>query len=148
MNIRIMTEDDIDDVCRIENESFAVPWSRESIEKAYEQPGNIYIIAEEEDEVIGFAGFWTSFDTADLCSIAVKEKYRKRHTGYELLSEGIRLCRQNGIERIMLEVRASNEPAIKLYHKMDFKEIGKRRGYYKEPVEDALIMEKKFTDER
>ena len=48
----------------------------------------------------------------------------------------------------MLEVRASNEPAIKLYHKMDFKEIGKRRGYYKEPVEDALIMEKKFTDER
>ena len=144
MNIRIMTEDDIDDVCRIENESFAVPWSRESIEKAYEQPDNIYIIAEEEDEVIGFAGFWTSFDTADLCSIAVKENQRKKHIGYELLCEGVRLCRQKGTERIMLEVRVSNIPAINLNKKINFTEIGKRRGYYKEPVEDALIMEKKL----
>ena len=142
MTIRKMTEDDLDKVCIIENEAFSVPWSRESIKNAMNNSDNIYIVSEEDGEVTGFAGFWKSYETADLCNIVVMEKYRKQHIGYKLLAEGIRLCKERGIERIMLEVRQSNTSAICLYQKMDFKEIGKRRGYYKEPVEDAIIMER------
>lgn len=142
MNIRRMNSGDIDEVCRIENESFSIPWSRESIIKAYQNEANIYLAAEDEAGIIGFAGLWTSYETADLCNIVVDKKYRKKHAGYALLNEGIRLCRESNIERIMLEVRKSNKPAINLYKKMNFCEIGIRKSYYSEPVEDALIMEK------
>ena len=139
--IREMRIEDIREVVRIEEEIFSNPWSEKSFQDALTSKDNIYLVAVLEGEVAGYCGIWTSYDTADLCNIAVTAKYRKRGIAGKLLHEAVNLTAGREVERILLEVRESNTAAIALYKKFQFQKIGVRRGYYSAPKEDAVLME-------
>ncbi len=141
MVIRKMQEGDIPAVAAIEKAVFSSPWSEKSFRDALPVPSNCYLVAETEGEVVGYCGFWVSFEIADLCNMAVAPQRRRQRIGGQILSEGIRMVRQQGAEQVFLEVRESNGIAIGLYKKLGFQEIGIRKGYYDTPKEDALLMQ-------
>lgn len=144
MQIRRMSEKDIDAVAELEKKIFSSPWSKESIQKAFSLNENIYLVAEEKNEIVGYCGIWTSFETADLCNIAVHPEWRRRGIADEVLAEAFRLCRKSQVEQLLLEVRESNNGAIALYKKNGFVSIDVRKAYYKSPIENAIIMQLKL----
>lgn len=137
--IREMTAVDIGAVCDIEKSSFKTPWSEgavcDEINKSYSR----YFTALCGDEIVGFAGVWCIQETAELVRIAVAPEFLRRGIGGMLISEVFAHAKNSGCERIMLEVRKNNAPAVNLYKKHKFREITVRKGYY--DGEDALIME-------
>lgn len=142
--IRKMTAADSSRVAEIEKDIFSSPWSEKSFLDAIQSEDNIYLTAVAGEEVIGYCGFWVSYETADLCNMAVAVPYRRQSVGQQLLTEGIRCLQQKDVQRILLEVRKSNEKAKKLYQKMGFACIGERKKYYSNPEEDAILMQKEI----
>lgn len=140
MRIREMTENDLLAVCMLENQNFSNSWSQKSFEDAIGREDTVYLTAEEENKVIGFCGIWLSYETADLCHIVVDPSARGKGVATKLLQQGILQCRERFTERLLLEVRSSNLPAIQLYKKNNFKSIHIRKEYYSNPTEDAVIM--------
>ena len=102
----------------------------------------IYLVAECEGDVAGSCVFFCSFETADLSNVTVDERCRRRGLAEALLREAFERCLDKGVEQVLLEVRESNVAAIGLYEKLGFAVISRRRGYYRDPQEDALIMQK------
>ena len=143
--LRAMTMADLDAVCQIEEQCFSVPWSRESMEK--ELIGNDqahYLVAEIDEKVVGYAGFWQVLDEGHIMNIAVAPSMRGQGLGEELMRAMLQQGTQLGIIYWTLEVRVSNIAAIKLYEKVGFTSAGIRPGYYEKPKEDANIMWYKF----
>lgn len=140
--VRDMRKEDIAEVVAIEKSIFTAPWSEKSFLDALESPQNIYLVEECKGQIAGYCGIWTSFDSSDLCNMAVVPTFRRKNIGERLLLEGIACAKKMGVEHMLLEVRKKNQPAIGLYQKNGFHEIGIRKAYYTKPVEDALLMEK------
>ncbi len=140
--IRKMAISDLEEVISLERVIFGTYPDMESYKKSCLRPENIYMVAKNSSNIIAYCTIVASYETADLCNIAVKEGYRRCHIAQKLLSECILCCKDIGVERILLEVRKDNIPALKFYAKMNFKKIGIRKGYYKNPYADAVIMEK------
>jgi len=90
--------------------------------------------------LVGFGCFWAIVDEAHITLVAVHPKYQGQGLGQALLYALLQKARQRGLERATLEVRASNQPALLLYEKFGFQEAGRRRRYYEETGEDALIL--------
>ena len=101
----------------------------------------VVFVAKENDEIVGFAGFSTCLDEASLNNIVVKKSHRNRGIGGELLESLIELCSQLRMKTFTLEVDIENEPAIHLYEKFGFKNLGIRKNYYNNS-RDAFIMTK------
>lgn len=141
MQIRLMRPADLDQVEEMERQIFSDPWSRQSIENDYCQPDNIYLVAEADGYVAGYCGVWCSFECADLCNLAVAPEWRRRGVASALFGEAVRRCRSRHVERLLLEVRISNEPALSFYEKKGFRKIHMRKRYYRNPVEDAWVMQ-------
>lgn len=139
--IRKMTAEDIAEAVMIEKSIFSKPWSEKSFRDALASEDNIYLAEIQEGKVVGYCGIWTSFDTADLCNMAVLPECRRKGIADRLLEEAVSIAGEKAVERIVLEVRESNEAAIRLYQKHNFRKIGVRRGYYTVPKEDAVLME-------
>lgn len=140
MNIRLMKETDLWQVTVIEQEIFSQPWSKQGFLDALKNKDTLYLVAEEKNTILGYLGLWQSFEEADITNVAVKSEYRRKGVAGRLLSEGRRLAAQRGITALTLEVRVSNEPAIRLYEKYGFRSLGIRPGFYEKPKEDAIIM--------
>lgn len=134
-----MDESHIPEVVRIENDSFSTPWSATIFVRALRDEKTRTIVALLEGRVVGYAVFWVVGDFAELGDIAVEERCRQRGVGEMLVSTVIDTCAVLGVRSLFLEVRESNRPARKLYEKKNFSEITRRRGYYTNPVEDALV---------
>ncbi|HOR86619.1 MAG TPA: tRNA (adenosine(37)-N6)-threonylcarbamoyltransferase complex dimerization subunit type 1 TsaB [Bacillota bacterium] len=147
-NIELMNMSfgDIDQVCEIENLSFAIPWSRESFESELSQ-NNLarYIVAKVNGKVVAYGGMWIILDEGHITNIAVHPDYRGQKIGEKLVEALLREAKESNAERITLEVRASNDAARKLYQKQGFTDGGIRKGYYGDNREDAIIMWKKLT---
>lgn len=141
MQIKRMEAADISQVVQMGQHCFAHPWTQEDYRKHYQEKDKIYLVCMHENHVVASSVVWCSFDTADLCNIVVAEPYRGRGIAERLLHESFCLCREMGVERVLLEVRESNLPAIKLYEKLHFQQISVRRNYYHDPMENAVIME-------
>lgn len=139
--VRAMQREDIPAVAAIEKSIFSAPWSEESFLRAFSSPDNIYLVSVSEEGVAGYCGIWISYETADLCNIAVAQEYRRQGMGEKLLSEAAARAESCGVERLMLEVRESNRSALCLYEKKGFQQIGIRKGYYDLPKEDAVLMQ-------
>ena len=141
-----MSFGDIDQVCEIENLSFAIPWSRESFESELSQ-NNLarYIVAKVNGKVVAYGGMWIILDEGHITNIAVHPDYRGQKIGEKLVEALLREAKESNAERITLEVRASNDAARKLYQKQGFTDGGIRKGYYGDNREDAIIMWKKLT---
>lgn len=139
-----MTSEDLDDVARIESESFSTPWSRNAFENALHDNNYIFYVARIDKKVIGTAGLIVSFDEADVTNVAVDKKYRGNGVATDLFLTLLEKGVSAGIKTFTLEVRESNHPAIALYEKSGFVFIGKRPGFYDAPKEDALMYQKKI----
>jgi ribosomal-protein-alanine N-acetyltransferase len=138
---RKMRAEDLDRVVEIENRAFLTPWSRSSFEAELKSNSKAhYLVACEGEKVVGYIGAWFIFEEAHITNIAVDSSRRGRGIGDRLLAEFVEYCRARSIKRMTLEVRRSNEVAIGLYKKHDFKALGVRKGYYTDTGEDALLM--------
>lgn len=138
--INDMTLADVDNCAILEEKIFAHAWSKKSIKDTLAAKENICMTVTGSDGgFVGYCIFTTSFDDADLCRIAISEKYRRNHIADNLLEKALIKLKEKGIKRVLLEVRESNEPAISLYKKYGFEQIGIRKNYYSEPVENGLV---------
>ena len=140
MEIRNMTEADLPEVCDIENESFSDPWSEKSFRDSLLDEKNGYLVAEVDGKIAGYCGLWGIAGEGDIYNVAVKKEFRRKHIGEALLKTLIQQSIERGITSFTLEVRASNEPAIKLYESLGFHGVGIRKDFYTKPKEDAVIM--------
>lgn len=147
MLIRKMTLLDIPAVTEIEKECFSMPWSEQSLKESLEREDTLFLVCEENagdidtaSVITGYIGMYISFEEGDITNVAVGTCYRKKGYGEALVSKAKSLAAEKQLERILLEVRVSNAPAISLYKKMGFEELGLRKKFYEHPVEDALIM--------
>lgn len=98
------------------------------------------LVYELDNNIIGFIIYSIIYDRAEIIDILIDNNYRNKGYGDELLKNGIEDCLNNNCKNITLEVKESNESAINLYKKNNFKVIAKRKNYYKN--EDAYLMEK------
>ena len=137
---RAMTRDDADAVSAIEAKSFAMPWSREDFWREATNELATYIVGELDGKIIAYAGAWVSFNQAEVMSVAVEPDWRGQGVGTILFGELIKEVKARGATAITLEVRPSNTAAIKLYESFGLKSVGRRKKYYLDNGEDALIM--------
>lgn len=140
MNITRMKENDLEQVAAIEWEAFSQPWTKQGFLDAINNENTLYLVAEENHSVLGYLGLWQSFEEADITNVAVRADCRRKGVAHCLLEETKRLAAERGITTLTLEVRVSNEPAIRLYEKCGFRSLGVRPGFYEKPREDAMIM--------
>ena len=139
--IRRMRLKDVDAVAAIENATFARPWSRESFRQ--EMTRNVaarYLVAEEDGQVVGYAGAWIILDESHITNIAVAKEARGRGIGRKLTAELLQVLSNLGAGYATLEVRVSNLPAQALYKSLGFVSVGKRKRYYEDNNEDAFLM--------
>ncbi len=150
--VRAARESDLDAVLEIERASFSDPWSRESFESALELGRMLFVIAEGapeatgpdtepgRQELLGYAIVLLLFDEAEVADLAVAPAARGRGIGGLLLDAVTAEVRVVGVRSLYLEVRESNVWARALYDSRSFAHVGRRRGYYASPREDALVM--------
>ncbi len=139
--IRKAEEKDVLAIEQIEKQCFAVPWSYESLYKdIVENKLAFYIVAEIAGQICGYVGIWKIFEEGHITNVAVAPEFRRKHIGRAMLETLISVTAEAGIEKYTLEVRAGNEPAIRLYEGLGFKSAGIRPGYYEDNGEDAVIM--------
>ena len=131
----------LDGIVEIENRSFPDPWSRGAFEDYLDAPDGELLVLEEAGQTAGFALYHVSFEDAELYNIAVDDAFRRRGFGRALLEAVLARARERGAERMYLEVRKSNAPAVALYRAVGFAVCGVRRNYYSLPTEDALLMD-------
>lgn len=140
MLIRKMTEEDIPEVCAIETETFSEPWKEEDFRKAMADVNNYYLVVELNQRIAGYCGYWGIAGEGDIFNVAVKKENRGHKLGYQMMSELIKASFDRGITSLTLEVRSSNEAALRLYESLGFVREGIRRDFYSKPKEDAVIM--------
>lgn len=138
--IREMYPDDIDDVLEVERQSFTMPWSETSFRSEIYSRHSITRIAELNGAVVGYVCVKQVTDEGHLLDLAVHPDYRKRGIAKILLNNVIEELRLCGCRFFFLEVRISNYAAKKLYKGLGFRTVGTRKGYYMNPVEDAVLM--------
>lgn len=131
-------------IAELEILCFNDPWSSNSIASELENRLSLWLVAIEDDKVIGYVGSQTVLGETDMMNIATHPDHRKQGIATALIDTLIAGLKERGSHSLMLEVRASNTAAISVYHKMGFREVGKRRNYYRNPKEDALILRKEF----
>lgn len=142
LSIRPMSEADLEEVLRIEELSFPRPWSREAYRREMAKPFGLYVVAEDEEGVAGYAGMWVILDEAHVTTLAVDPRKRGRGIASRLLDHLEGEARRRGATTMLLEVRPSNRPALALYEKKGFSLWGRRRKYYSDNQEDALLLGK------
>lgn len=140
VQIREMQLDDLEGVMEIENDNFSKPWTETGFFSFLIRNDTLFLVAEEEEKILGYCGVVMAADEGDITNVAVSKQYQNQGIGRMLVGELIQRTGELGVARLFLEVRSSNQPAIHLYRKMGFEENGMRKNYYEAPVEDALLM--------
>ena len=136
----------IKEIARLEEICFSEPWSEEGILEAY-RLGTKFFAAEADKKLIGYIGIKAVIDEGYITNIAVFPEFRRRGVAKALLNKVFEFAKEKGLSFVSLEVRPSNTEAISLYEKTGFKEEGRRKNFYRLPLEDALIMTKRFSYE-
>lgn len=145
MIIKEMIEENIPQIAEIEKASFSKPWSEKSITESFLSQSNIFFVAEINGKIVGYIGMTLSIDEGYILNVAVLPQYRKQGVGRKLVESLISFGENNKLVFITLEVRESNIPAISLYTQYGFSQVGKRKNYYSNPSEDALLLTKYFN---
>ena len=144
IRIREMTGDDVPVVTALERECFSQPWSGNAYLGALANENAVYLVAETADgSLAGMCGLLDILGEGDISNVAVRENFRRQGIAGRMLTELLREGKKRGITAFTLEVRASNEAAIRLYHKFGFVCEGRRKNFYEKPGEDALILWKR-----
>ena len=140
IKIRELREADMEELARIEAESFTEPWTAEDFAALLTRDYCLYLVAELSGKIVGSCGLTESFGEGNIDNVVVDENYRQTGVGSRLMEELLRQGEERGITAFTLEVRVSNAGAIRLYEKYGFVSEGIRPGFYDKPKEDAMIM--------
>lgn len=139
-----MKADHVSAVAELEKICFSAPWSENSIMAELGSIWSYWLVALDGDKLVGYIGSQTSFDEADVMNVAVHPDCRRRGIAEKLIHTLVAELTSRGVRALTLEVRASNDPAINLYEKLGFQQVGRRKNYYHNPKEDALILRKEW----
>ena len=145
MEYCLMNESHVQQIAQLEQQCFSDPWSENSIASELDNALSYWLVAEDNGVIAGYVGSQSVLDGADMMNLAVAPAYRRQGIGQALVTALIDYLQQKGIIVLLLEVRVSNDPAIALYQRLGFQQIGRRPNYYHHPREDALIMRKELT---
>lgn len=140
IQIREMQVKDADAVAVIEQQIFSQPWSRQGFLDAVNLANTVFLVAEENNRIVGYIGMYVAMDEGEITNVAVAPVERCHGIGGMLIAELLKIAENKGIARIVLEVRVSNDSAIRLYEHNGFVQCGVRRGFYEFPKEDAYVM--------
>lgn len=141
MEFRRSRPDDAPMIRALELEYFADAWSERDIFSAICTDGAMcYSAVDDDGRVVAYVLGRLIAPEAEIYRVAVKMEKRRRGIGYRLLDYAVKSERGHGLETVFLEVRESNVPARNLYHSYGFSEIGERKNYYRDPIENAIIM--------
>jgi len=141
MNIEKVAMDDIKEMLKIEKKSFASHWSRQTFIDEFSADNGHYIAVKDGKKICGYTGFRHVLDEGHITTLAVHPKCRKKGIGTGLIERLIADAKEKGLKKLFLEVRQSNIAAQKIYKKLGFKVLDRRREYYQNPKEDALVMQ-------
>ena len=141
IHILKMTTEHIKEVHKIEEDCFSIPWSEKSFyDELTKNKMAIYIVAKEDDEIVGYGGMWHVINEGHITNIAVKKQHRKKGIGTKIINALIDIAKEKEMIGITLEVRVSNDIAKSLYKKSGFIIEGIRKEYYDDNKEDAIVM--------
>lgn len=141
----LMTASHVEAVAHLEQVCFSDPWSLASVTSELTNPLSLWVVALDGDKVVGYVGSQTVMGDADMMNIAVDPDYRKRGIALLLVETLICRLREKDAVSLTLEVRASNVPAISLYEKLGFQQVGVRPNYYRNPKENAILYRKEWA---
>ena len=145
MKIIKMVQCHVPQIAELEKLCFNDPWSENSIASELDNRLSCWLIASDDEKVVGYVGSQTVLGETDMMNIAVHPDYRKQGVATDLINALIEALKERNSHSLMLEVRSSNEPAKSLYLKMGFEVVGIRKNYYRNPREDALILRKEWN---
>ncbi len=140
ITVRAMKKADVKPVYEIEVLSFRTPWSLHSLAGELKNSVAHYTVMEQDGTIIGYCGMWVLFEEAHITNIAIHPDYRGHGYGKQLLHASMRVAASFGAEMMTLEVRETNAVAQKMYDDMDFSQQGRRKRYYTDTGEDALLL--------
>lgn len=146
VRLRRASPEDVDAIAAIERLAFSDPWSRESFAALARNDEVYFLVADAGAHrgppaaPLGYVVAWYVLDEGEIANIAVAPAARGTGVGARLLDAALAEARRRGVAQMFLEVRESNAVARRLYASRGFIELGRRKRYYREPVEDALVL--------
>lgn len=139
MQITKMTLSDLDLIGNNLETEYDHFWNYNILKSALQNPNNILLVVKENENIVGFTCINIILDEATIENIVTKKNMRNKHIASNLMEEIIKICKEKHLSSLTLEVNKSNLPAIKLYQKFNFKNVGLRKKYYNN-IDDAIIM--------
>ena len=139
MTVRNVRAEDLPQISALEESCFSVPWTEEML-RSQLTDGHVFLAAEEDGQVLGYAGLQYVLDEGYITNVATAPARRREGIAGMLLSALKKRAKALGLSFLTLEVRESNAPARRLYGKHGFSVVGRRKGYYEAPREDAILM--------
>jgi ribosomal-protein-alanine N-acetyltransferase len=141
VSIDVARRDDIVAITELEREAFSDPWSARSFRDALEHPAVYFGCARSDGgAVLGYVVAWFVADEGEIANLAVSPAGWGGGIGRALLDAALAEAGHRRIDSVYLEVRDSNERARRLYQSRGFEEVGRRKAYYRRPVEDAIVL--------
>lgn len=145
VQVRLFRQDDLEAVLEIQNTIRTIAgWRGRDYERLAADSQGTILVAESEarmlPEIVGFSAFYRIERESELWNVAVRPSHRRQGIARALLREGCRRLAESGVRRVLLEVRESNLPAVELYYSLGFELLGRRKEYYLNPKEDALVL--------
>ena len=147
IRIRNAEERDLEQVESLEQVCFSRPWTIDMLRRQLQNDRHEFLVAVEENKVLGYIGMLHVMDEGYISNVAVDETARRAGIGSKLVEGMLRRCEALSLLFVTLEVRASNDAAIQLYAKHGFEEVGRRKGYYEAPREDAILMTRYWKED-
>lgn len=139
-----MDESHVAAIAELEKRCFNDPWSEKSIATELTSKLSCWLVAMEGETLVGYVGSQSVLGESDMMNIAVHPEHRCKGIAEALVTSLVTELTARGNHSLMLEVRPSNTPAITLYEKLGFTQVGRRPNYYRNPKEDALILRKEW----
>jgi len=141
MNIRRMTLEDLPAVVELDQLSFSLPWPERSFRfELTANPASRCWVMELDEKVVGMLVAWMLVDEAHIATIATHPAHRRQSIARKLLTYALRYMSREGAITSFLEVRESNTAAREMYREFGYEEVGRRKRYYKDTNEDAILM--------
>lgn len=134
-----MTPEITEAAAELEKENFTTPWSAQAFLEELANENAVYLTAFAEDCLVGVCGMIISYDEADIMNVSVRQNWRRQGIAEQMLEQLLAIGRERGVKAFTLEVRKSNDAAIRLYEKAGFVYEGVRPRFYTNPTEDAAI---------
>lgn len=135
-----LAENHLPDVLRIEAEVNTAPWSERAFRNELTNPESCFLVAIADGQIAGYGGYWRCIDEAHVTNVAIDPSKQRQGIGRRLMLELIARAKDEGMTCSTLEVRASNDAAIKLYENLGYDVVSRRKRYYPDNQEDALVM--------